>query len=517
MALPSIELMTLGALKDHPMSAYDINKFLASRGVSNWVQVSEQSVYRIAIKLCDDGYTAIDTDDSAASSQKRVYSITPKGKRHFNDLMDEIASAPPHIAFDFVAMVANLYQTDEATGRRLLTTLETNHRSVSQWLRHSVDGMPFSEASETVLLCADTYALIARWAHHFQEHFYSDSASADSGEHADSDNGDANDTESANHLSNSTDFVIVDSQQTRSDTTNSATSFRQEFSDTRSKVDHATSTPNTPKSSDQEPNENATKTNAISNSSMAFSQTPHQSQPKANADTNQDGTHNSPTVIVKNQRFTGSLPITKLDFHLHSMAGHITTRSNTIAAADDFEIHFHHCHASDFQIANTAGTLHIANTGTPWDHLSLTEIFNPAQWNAYVEVIIPAGQSLSQSSIELHSCGLLVAGLGTDSLDLGLHSSSAKISGISTDLATVDLYSSSMKWEGIVRERMDLTCHSGSARISGLPQDFGYRANIHNGSFTVAGRPIISGQSTLVRPGTPAVTLDLHSGSVAID
>ncbi|MDF7665980.1 PadR family transcriptional regulator [Bifidobacterium sp. ESL0745] len=450
MALPSIELMTLGALKDHPMSAYDINKFLASRGVNNWVQVSEQSVYRIAIKLCDDGYTAIDTDDSEASSQKRVYSITSKGTQHFDDLMDEIASAPPHITFDFVAMVANLYQTDEATGRRLLTTLETNHRSVAEWMRNSVADLPFSEASETVLLCADTYALIAHWAHHFQENFYHDSTSVETSNPADEND---STTENTNSQSKSTDFIIANPQQTQ------------------------------------------TLNDSIRN------ETEMQKQ-------------NSPTVIVKNQRFTGSLPITKLDFHLHSMAGRITTQPSDSGA---FEIKFHHCKASDFQIANTAGTLHIANTGTPWDHMSLMNVFNPAQWNAYVEVIIPVSQPMAQTTAALNSSSLVIAGLESHDFDLNLHSSSAKINDISVDAASLTTHGGSVKWNGNVRNNLDINCHNSSARISGLPRNFGYLAELHSSTLTVDGQPIIANRHSASRPGTPMVDVNLHSSSISLD
>lgn len=66
--------MVLGALKDHPMSAYDINKFLAPRGTGNWVKVSEQSVYRITLRLCEHGFTRIDSSESASAS-KRTYAI----------------------------------------------------------------------------------------------------------------------------------------------------------------------------------------------------------------------------------------------------------------------------------------------------------------------------------------------------------------------------------------------------------------------------------------------------------
>lgn len=506
MSLPSIELMTLGALKDHPMSAYDINKFLASRGVSNWVQVSEQSVYRIAIKLCNDGYTSIDTEDSAnpkASSQKRVYSITSKGVQHFDELMNEIASAPPHITFDFVAMVANLYQTDETTGRRLLTTLETNHRSVAEWLRNSVADLPFSEASETVLLCADTYALIARWAHHFQENFYHDSVSTDTDE---PNNDNDTNTEKPNSQSKSTDFIIVSPQQiqTQDNSTREENKVRSQ--------DESAQEPNSTTSASQKSNDNHSEARNGTASSTVYNQTP--SENRQNTGTNDNATQNSPTVIVKNQRFTGSLPITKLDFHLHSMAGRITTQPSESGA---FEIKFHHCKASDFQIANTAGTLHIANTGTPWNHMSLTDIFNPAQWNAYVEVIIPTSQPLAQTTAVIESAGFVIVGLDSRNFDLNLHSSSAKINDISVDAASLTTHGGSMKWYGTVHNILNMDSHSSSARISGLPRNFGYRAEIHSSSLTVGDQPIIASRHSASRSGTPMVDLNLLSSSIALD
>ncbi|WEV69392.1 PadR family transcriptional regulator [Bifidobacterium sp. ESL0775] len=507
MALPSIELMTLGALKDHPMSAYDINKFLASRGVSNWVQVSEQSVYRIAIKLCDDGYTSIDAEDSAASSQKRVYSITPKGAQHFDELMDEIASAPPHITFDFVAMVANLYQTDEATGRRLLTTLETNHRSVAEWLRSSVAGLPFSEASETVLLCADTYALIARWAHHFQENFYHDSESTNIAESNNDNDNNAKNTDSQNK---STDFVIVTPHQAapQNDSVRKETKMQEQNGPAEEPNDATTSNH---ESDNDKPGANTTSSDSATYKTST-SQAPNQN--KSDTGANENDTQNSPTVIVKNQRFTGSLPITKLDFHLHSMAGRITTQPSDSGA---FEIKFHHCKAADFQIANTAGTLHIANTGTPWEHMSLMDVFNPTQWNAYVEVIIPAAQPLAQTTVALNSSSLVIAGLESHDFDLNLHSSSAKINDISVDAASLITHGGSVKWNGTVHNNLDIDCHNSSAHITGLPRNFGYLAEIHSSTLTVDGQPIIADRHSASRPGKPMVDVNLHSSSISLD
>ena len=46
MATPSIDLMILGALKEAPMSAYDMDKLMDARALRKWVRVSTPSIDR---------------------------------------------------------------------------------------------------------------------------------------------------------------------------------------------------------------------------------------------------------------------------------------------------------------------------------------------------------------------------------------------------------------------------------------------------------------------------------------
>ena len=51
MATPTIDAMILGALHEHPMSAYEMNKMMDQRGVRGWARISSPSVYRNLVQL----------------------------------------------------------------------------------------------------------------------------------------------------------------------------------------------------------------------------------------------------------------------------------------------------------------------------------------------------------------------------------------------------------------------------------------------------------------------------------
>ena len=53
MATPTIDAMILGALHEHPMSAYEMNKMMDQRGVRGWARISSPSVYLSLIHISE--------------------------------------------------------------------------------------------------------------------------------------------------------------------------------------------------------------------------------------------------------------------------------------------------------------------------------------------------------------------------------------------------------------------------------------------------------------------------------
>lgn len=174
MATPSIDVMILGALKEQPLSAYDMDKTMEARAVRKWVRVSSPSIYRNLIKLREDGFVKGEITREGSAPEKTIYTITDKGQERFDELMREVAHAPVRVDFDFVSVIANLYVTDEATGRELLHTLRRSHQECAEKLRASVTLMPRLEARATIELCAQTYELVANWLETYERNFYRD-------------------------------------------------------------------------------------------------------------------------------------------------------------------------------------------------------------------------------------------------------------------------------------------------------------------------------------------------------
>ncbi|SCC16146.1 hypothetical protein GA0061078_1667 [Bifidobacterium bohemicum] len=290
--------------------------------------------------------------------------------------------------------------------------------------RDSTRFQPFSEARETLLLCADSYDLIARWARHFQDNFYGEAPS-------EPDLVTTATTDQAGGEQNSTMPQCNQSQSThtkRYGTTDSADS-----------------------AVDSQANGSADEPLSIDDMAERANQhNPHRNRDSASKT-------GSATVVVQGQRLTGSLPISRLDIHLQSMAGR-----GRIADTEDFEVRLHHCKAADFRIVNKAGTLSVANIGTPWDSFSFA-MFNPAQWNTGVEV------------------------------------------------ADVEIHSGSMKWDGTASKTFNFECHSGSAQITGLPQGYGYTTQISGSTVLIDGESALSS-----RPGSPMLNLDLRSNSASV-
>lgn len=172
MATSSIDLMILGALKERPMSAYEMNKLMDARAVRKWVRASAPSVYRNLVKLCQAGYATGRVEREGAAPERTVYTITDAGLARFDELMQVVSRLPARVDFDFTPVIANLYVTDEPTGRALLDAIRTRYREQAERLEDYAPAVPRIEARANLELRAATYRLVIDWLERFEEDFY---------------------------------------------------------------------------------------------------------------------------------------------------------------------------------------------------------------------------------------------------------------------------------------------------------------------------------------------------------
>ena len=106
--MASIDLIVLGMLKKEPLSAYDMQKLVEARRISQWVKISTPSIYKKVLQLEDKGLITSSTVKAGRMPEKAVYALTERGEAEFTRLMREIAAQPVHFYLDFNAVIVNL-------------------------------------------------------------------------------------------------------------------------------------------------------------------------------------------------------------------------------------------------------------------------------------------------------------------------------------------------------------------------------------------------------------------------
>lgn len=117
----SIDLIILGLLLEHPMSAYDIVTTLQNRKADKWVKISQQAVYRNVTLLHKKGFLEAEQHRSGSMPPKTIYTLNEEGRERFFELMHSVSSSPWKIHFDFNAVIVNLHRVSAQEGLELLT------------------------------------------------------------------------------------------------------------------------------------------------------------------------------------------------------------------------------------------------------------------------------------------------------------------------------------------------------------------------------------------------------------
>lgn len=107
--MAAIDLIVLGMLKQRPMSAYELQKLVEYRRISQWVKISTPSIYKKVISLEEKGLIVGRVERDGRMPEKAVYSLTEAGERAFASLMRELSGAPIRMFLDFNAVIVNLH------------------------------------------------------------------------------------------------------------------------------------------------------------------------------------------------------------------------------------------------------------------------------------------------------------------------------------------------------------------------------------------------------------------------
>jgi DNA-binding PadR family transcriptional regulator len=118
--LSSINLIILGYLQNKEKSAYEMVKEFDIWNLTKWLKISNPSIYKNIIKLCDNGYLNSRTVKEGEMPEKTLYSLNEKGNSYFNELMEESSKNIGNIYLEFNAFLVNIEHLPEEKRKEYL-------------------------------------------------------------------------------------------------------------------------------------------------------------------------------------------------------------------------------------------------------------------------------------------------------------------------------------------------------------------------------------------------------------
>lgn len=137
--MTTIDLIVLGILTTESLSAYDIQKLVEFRQISQWVKISTPSIYKKVIQLESKEYIVGKNIKEGNFAEKTVYSLTPKGRATFEKLMVEISAKPINMFLDFNSVIVNLMSLEKEQQQICITNIKENIGISKKMLKENIE------------------------------------------------------------------------------------------------------------------------------------------------------------------------------------------------------------------------------------------------------------------------------------------------------------------------------------------------------------------------------------------
>ncbi len=93
----NLKYAILGLVNREPMTGYDIKKAFEDRALTSFWHAEHSQIYPELKKLVEEGMLDFDTDIRGEKMEKKLYTITPAGRKEFLDwLKDDVAIERTH-------------------------------------------------------------------------------------------------------------------------------------------------------------------------------------------------------------------------------------------------------------------------------------------------------------------------------------------------------------------------------------------------------------------------------------
>lgn len=137
--MATIDLIVLGMLRKEALSAYDIQKLVEYRKISQWVKISTPSIYKKVIQLEEKGYVKGEAVKEGNFAEKVIYHLTDSGISEFEKLMLEISEKPIQMFLDFNAVIVNIRNLPKGEQEICIQNIERNIKQIKSELNENIE------------------------------------------------------------------------------------------------------------------------------------------------------------------------------------------------------------------------------------------------------------------------------------------------------------------------------------------------------------------------------------------
>ncbi len=167
--LSSINLIILGYLKNKEKSAYEMVKEFDVWNLTKWLKISNPSIYKNIIKLCENGYLNSRTVKEGEMPEKTLYSLNEKGNLYFNELMEESSKHIGNFYLDFNAFLANIENLPEEKRKEYLKNFKekaAERRAYVEPIYNDIKQHNEKSGSEILIidLYNEFYKILEKWS-----------------------------------------------------------------------------------------------------------------------------------------------------------------------------------------------------------------------------------------------------------------------------------------------------------------------------------------------------------------
>jgi DNA-binding PadR family transcriptional regulator len=145
-----IDILILGLTSEKPRHGYDITREIVTRGIRNWIRVSDVAVYKALARLEREGSLVSITQREGKSPERSVYELTGAGRERLADLLfDQLSTSEPirneyFLPFEFVEVIDH---------NELALALERRIESVQRILEGRRARLQLIDGVEGELIC----------------------------------------------------------------------------------------------------------------------------------------------------------------------------------------------------------------------------------------------------------------------------------------------------------------------------------------------------------------------------